>query len=151
MIDYLNRWEFYSIVALMFFLFSITIRKFVFNKKYKYCDYIFFYSFATFVVSFISMIFIYCMYKNELFKEKISNKTYLVFISSILVFIGILFKIKGYELVSNVAVLDGFMEPLKVISLFAISYLFLSTGLNLKVLSGIILSAIGVIVIIKHQ
>tara|TARA_Y100000591_G_scaffold28959_1_gene21562 strand:- start:432 stop:887 length:456 start_codon:yes stop_codon:yes gene_type:complete len=151
MIDYLNRWEFYSIVALMFFLFSITIRKFVFNNKYKYCDYIFFYSFATFVISFIAMIFIYCMYKNELFKEKVSNKTYLVFASSILVFIGILFKIKGYELVPNVAVLDGFMEPLKVISLFAISYLFLSTGLNLKVLSGIILSAIGVIVIIKHQ
>ena len=151
MIDYLNCWEFYSIVALMFFLFSITIRKFVFNSKYKYCDYIFFYSFATFVISFIAMIFIYCMYKNELFKEKVSNKTYLVFASSILVFIGILFKIKGYELVPNVAVLDGFMEPLKVISLFAISYLFLSTGLNLRVLSGIILSAIGVIVIIKHQ
>ena len=151
MIDYLNRWEFYSIVALMFFLFSITIRKFVFNSKYKYCDYIFFYSFATFVISFIAMIFIYCMYKNELFKEKVSNKTYLVFASSIFVFVGILFKIKGYELVPNVAVLDGFMEPLKVISLFAISYLFLSTGLNLRVLSGIILSAIGVIVIIKHQ
>jgi hypothetical protein len=149
----LNSWEIYALLALVCFLSSITLRKYIFNKSCNYCDYIFVFSLSLFIFSFFSLFAIKNIYKKELFKKNsfFDVNTFLIFISTFLLLAGLFFKIKGYQLVPNIALIDGFMEPLKVISLFFISYLFFNTGFNLKVLSGIILSAIGVIVIIKNK
>jgi hypothetical protein len=111
--------EIYAILALVCFLLSISLRKYVFNKKCNYCDYIFVFTLALFIFSLFSLFAIKNIYKKELFKKKsfFDENTVLIFVSTFLLLIG----------------------------------LFFNTRINLKVFSGIILSAIGVIIIVKNK
>jgi len=148
-----NRWELFVIIALVAFTISVSIRKYtLINNECNYCDFIFLFTLGVGIFSLLACLVIYSIYKKDLLKNKDNKKIILpIIFAAFLMTLGMVFKNRGYYLVPNVAVLDGFMEPLKVILLFIISYLFLSAKVNLKLIIGIILSLAGLNLILNNQ
>lgn len=151
--DLYNKWEFHTTIALLLFVVSVIIRKYLFNSKCDFHDFLFIYILMTGLFSLFISFIIYHIYKDKLFKDKKNNKKIILITTlvSFLVVIGIIFKSKGYYLVDNVAVLDGFMEPTKIILLFFASYFLLNTKFNIRILFGILLAMLGMVIIIKNQ
>mgnify|MGYP003989774469 CR=1 FL=1 len=148
-----DKWEFHTIIALLLFVSSVIIRKYLFNNKCNFNDFLFVYLLMMGIFAIFFSFFIYYIYKDNLFKDKKNNKKIILVTTlvSFLVILGIIFKSKGYYLVDNVAVLDGFMEPSKIILLFFASYFLLNTKFNIRILFGILVAILGMIIIIKNQ
>ena len=151
--NFKNRWEFFVIIALVTFTLSVSIRKFtLINNECNYCDFIFLFTLGVGIFSLLASFIIYSIYQKDLLKNKDNTKIIIpIILAALLMTIGMVFKNRGYYLVSNVAILDGVMEPLKVILLFIISYMFLSAKVNLKLIIGIILSLLGLNMILNNQ
>ena len=149
----LERWEFYTTIALFLFVTSVIMRKSLFNDKCKFHDFLFVNLMSTGIISILFSFIIYLLYKDDLLKDKKNNKKLITITSlaSLAIVFGIIVKNKGYYLVNNVAVLDGFMEPSKVILLFFASYFLLNTKFNIKTLFGILLAICGMVIILKNQ
>lgn len=149
----LERWEFYTTIALFLFVTSVIMRKSLFNSKCKFHDFLFVNLMSTGIISILFSFIIYLLYKDNLLKDKKNNKKLITITSlaSLAIVFGIIVKNKGYYLVNNVAVLDGFMEPSKVILLFFASYFLLNTKFNIKTLFGILLAICGMVIILKNQ
>ena len=149
----LERWEFYTTIALFLFVTSVIMRKSLFNAKCKFHDFLFVNLMSTGIISILFSFIIYLLYKDNLLKDKKNNKKLITITSlaSLAIVFGIIVKNKGYYLVNNVAVLDGFMEPSKVILLFFASYFLLNTKFNIKTLFGILLAICGMVIILKNQ
>ena len=148
-----DRWEFYTVIALLLFVISVIMRKSLFNAKCKFHDFMFVNLLSTGIISIFFSLIIYLLYKDDLLKDKKNNKKLITVTSlaALAIVFGIIAKNKGYYLVNNVAVLDGFMEPSKVILLFFASYFLLNTNFNIRILFGILLAIFGMIIIIKNQ
>ena len=148
-----NKWEFYTSIALFLFVISVIMRKSLFNAKCKFHDFMFVNLLSTGIISIFFSFIIYLLYKDDLLKDKKNNKKLITVTSlaTLAIVFGIIAKNKGYYLVKNVAVLDGIMEPSKVILLFFASYFLLNTNFNIKILFGILLAMFGMIIIIKNQ
>ncbi len=148
-----SKWEFHAIIALLLFVISVIMRKSLFNAKCKFHDFMFVNLLSTGIISIFFSFIIYLLYKDDLLKDKKNNKKLITVTSlaAIAIVFGIIAKNKGYYLVNNVAVLDGFMEPTKIILLFFASYFLLNTKFNIKILFGILLAMIGMAIIIKNQ
>tara|TARA_B100000900_G_C20530758_1_gene696215 strand:- start:896 stop:1351 length:456 start_codon:yes stop_codon:yes gene_type:complete len=147
-----DRWEFYTVIALFLFVTSVIMRKSLFNAKCKFHDFLFVNLMSTGIISIFFAFIIYLLYKDDLLKDKNNKKLITVTsLASLVIVFGIIFKNKGYYLVNNVAVLDGFMEPSKVILLFLASYFLLNTNFNIKIFFGILLAMFGMVIIIKNQ
>lgn len=148
----LERWEFYTTIALFLFVTSVIMRKSLFNAKCKFHDFLFVNLMSTGIISIFFAFIIYLLYKDDLLKDKNNKKLITVTsLASLVIIFGIIVKNKGYYLVNNVAVLDGFMEPSKVILLFFASYFLLNTKFNIKTLFGILLAICGMVIILKNQ
>lgn len=148
-----DKWEFHTTIALFLFTTSVIIRKFIFNDKCELHDFLFIHLSTIGIFSLLVAVIIYFIYKDKLLKDEKNNKK-IVLVSSLVSFLivaGIIFKNKGYYLVENVVVLDGYMEPSKIILLFFASYFFLNTAFSIKILFGILLAIMGMIIIIKNQ
>ena len=148
-----NKWEFYTSIALFLFVISVIMRKSLFNAKCKFHDFMFVNLLSTGIISIFFSFIIYLLYKDDLLKDKKNNKKLITVTSlaTLAIVFGIIAKNKGYYLVNNVAVLDGFMEPSKIILLFFASYFLLNTNFNIRILFGILLAMFGMIIIIKNQ
>ena len=148
-----NRWETFVVIALIAFIVSVTLRKYtLINNKCSYCDFIFLFTLGVGIFSLLACCIIYSMYQKELFKKKNNMKIIVpILFAAFLMTVGMIFKNRGYYLISNVAILDGVMEPLKVMLLLIISYLFLSAKINKIQIIGIILSLIGLNLILNNQ
>ena len=148
-----SKWEFHAIIALLLFVISVIMRKSLFNAKCKFHDFMFVNLLSTGIISIFFSFIIYLLYKDDLLKDKKNNKKLITVTSlaAIAIVFGIIAKNKGYYLVNNVAVLDGFMEPSKIILLFFASYFLLNTNFNIRILFGILLAMFGMIIIIKNQ
>tara|TARA_B100001175_G_C19235882_1_gene507608 strand:+ start:58 stop:516 length:459 start_codon:yes stop_codon:yes gene_type:complete len=148
-----NKWEFYTSIALFLFVISVIMRKSLFNAKCKFHDFMFVNLLSTGIISIFFSFIIYLLYKDDLLKDKKNNKKLITvtFLATLAIVFGIIAKNKGYYLVNNVAVLDGFMEPSKIILLFFASYFLLNTNFNIRILFGILLAMFGMIIIIKNQ
>ena len=148
-----DKWEFYTSIALFLFVISVIMRKSLFNAKCKFHDFIFVNLLSTGIISIFFSFIIYLLYKDDLLKDKKNNKKLITVTSlaAIAIVFGIIAKNKGYYLVNNVAVLDGFMEPSKIILLFFSSYFLLNTNFNIRILFGILLAMIGMGIILKNQ
>ena len=148
-----NKWEFYTSIALFLFVISVIMRKSLFNAKCKFHDFMFVNLLSTGIISIFFSFIIYLLYKDDLLKDKKNNKKLITVTSlaALAIVFGIIAKNKGYYLVNNVAVLDGFMEPSKIILLFFASYFLLNTNFNIRILFGILLAMFGMIIIIKNQ
>ena len=130
-----DRWEFYTVIALFLFVTSVIMRKSLFNAKCKFHDFLFVNLMSTGIISIFFAFIIYLLYKDDLLKDKNNKKLITVTsLASLVIVFGIIFKNKGYYLVNNVAVLDGFMEPSKVILLFLASYFLLNTKLSILII-----------------
>lgn len=148
-----DKWEFYTSIALFLFVISVIMRKSLFNAKCKFHDFIFVNLLSTGIISIFFSFIIYLLYKDDLLKDKKNNKKLITvtFLATLAIVFGIIAKNKGYYLVNNVAVLDGFMEPSKIILLFFSSYFLLNTNFNIRILFGILLAMIGMGIILKNQ
>lgn len=147
-----DKWEFYTSIALFLFVTGVIIKKYLFNNKCKFHDFLFINLLSTGIISIFFSFIIYLLYKDELLKDKNNKK--LIFVTSLvslIIVLGIIFKNKGYYLVNNVAVLDGFMQPMRIILLFFASYFLLNTKFNIRILFGILLAMIGMGIILKNQ
>jgi len=148
-----DKWEFHTTIALFLFTTSVIIRKLLFNNNCELHDYLFIKLLSIGIFSLLASFIIYFIYKDKLLKDKKNNKN-IVLVSALVSFLivnGIIFKSKGYYLVENVAVLDVYLEPSKIILLFFASYFLLNTAFNIKILFGILLAILGMIIIIKNQ
>jgi len=148
-----NKWEFYTSIALFLFVISVIMRKSLFNAKCKFHDFMFVNLLSTGIISIFFSFIIYLLYKDDLLKDKKNNKKLITVTSlaTLAIVFGIIAKNKGYYLVNNVAVLDGFMEPSKIILLFFASYFLLNTNFNIRILFGILLAMFAMRIIIKNQ
>jgi drug/metabolite transporter (DMT)-like permease len=148
-----NRWETFVVIALIAFTVSVSLRKYILiNNKCSYCDFIFIFTLGVGLFSLLACCIIYSMYQKNLFKNKNNMKIIVpILFTAFLMTLGMIFKNRGYYLVSNVAVLDGVMEPLKILLLFIISYLFLSAKVNLKLIIGIVLTLFGLNLMLNNQ
>ena len=148
-----NRWESFVIIALVAFTISVSIRKYtLINNECNYCDFIFLFTLGIGIFSLLACLVIYSIDQKKLFKKKNNMKIIvLILFAAFLMTVGMIFKNRGYYLISNVAILDGVMEPLKVMLLLLISYLFLSAKINKIQIIGIVLTLIGLNLILKNQ
>jgi len=148
-----DKWEFYTSIALFLFVISVIMRKSLFNAKCKFHDFIFVNLLSTGIISIFFSFIIYLLYKDDLLKDKKNNKKLITvtFLATLAIVFGIIAKNKGYYLVNNVAVLDGFMQPMRIILLFFSSYFLLNTKFNIRILFGILLAMTGMGIILKNQ
>jgi len=148
-----DKWEFYTSIALFLFVISVIMRKSLFNAKCKFHDFIFVNLLSTGIISIFFSFIIYLLYKDDLLKDKKNNKKLITvtFLATLAIVFGIIAKNKGYYLVNNVAVLDVFMQPMRIILLFFSSYFLLNTKFNIRILFGILLAMTGMGIILKNQ
>jgi len=148
-----KSWELYTIIALLLVIINVVAKKHLFNLKCNFYDVIFFYAFFLVVFYSLFLIFLYNDKKDILFKDKKNFKTILsfTFISSFCLGVGVIYKTKAYELVSNMSYVDALMEPSKIILLYLFSVLVFGTMFKPMILLGILLALSGIIIILKNQ
>ena len=147
----LNSWEIFSTLAIFLFGFSILIRKLLFNSN-DYESTIFFFMLFTSILLLISCIIFY-QKDNSIIYRFCKNKKniFLGILAAILFVSGILIKNKAYKLSPNAAYVEVYMEPLKIMLIYLISILFLSTTFNPKAALGLGISLLGIYMLVKNQ
>jgi hypothetical protein len=148
-----KSWELYTIIALVLVIINVVAKKHLFNLKCSFYDVIFFYAFFLIVFYSLFLIFLYNKKKDILFKDKKNFKTILffTFIASFTIGMGVLYKTKAYELVSNMSYVDALMEPSKIILLYLFSIMVFGTMFKPIISLGILLALTGIIIILKNQ
>ena len=151
--ELLNKWEFYAILAGFVFSLSIATRKYLFNLNYKFEE--------VFLITIITLAIIYTIYaiwiynhNNTLFKYDNKSLFKLISIgilSAVILSIGVYCRNKSYQLVPNAAYSASIIDTLKILLVFILSIVFLSSKFNFKALAGILFSIVGIYILITNQ
>ena len=151
--ELLNKWEFYAVIAGFVFSLSISTRKYLFDLKYKFEE--------VFIITFISAAFFYTIYAIWIYKTnktlfKYDNRSLLKLISigilsGLIIALGVYCRNKSYQLVLNPAYSASIIDTLKILLVFILSVLFLSSKFNYKALAGILFSIVGIYILITNQ
>ena len=130
-----------------------STRKYLFDLKYKFEE--------VFIITFISAAFFYTIYaiwvyknNNTLFKYDNGSLLKLISIgtlSGLIISIGVYCRNKSYQLVPNPAYSASIIDTFKILLVFILSIVFLSSNFNFKALSGILFSIIGIYILITNQ
>lgn len=151
--ELLNKWEFYAVIAGFVFSLSILTRKYLFNLNYKFEE--------VFLIIIITLAVIYTIYAIWVYKNnktlfKYDNRSLLKLISigvisAIILSLGVYCRNKSYQLVPNPAYSASIIDTLKILLVFILSVLFLSSKFNFKALAGILFSIVGIYILITNQ
>jgi drug/metabolite transporter (DMT)-like permease len=148
-----ETWEKYALFALLLFTIPAIIQKHLFNLKCKFYDVIFMYIFFVIIAYSIILLVLYNYKKKVLFKDKKKFKliTYMSLFAAFLMCLGVVCKIKAYELVNNISYVHVLMDPPKIILLYLFSILIFGTIFKPITLLGIILAVTGILIVLKNQ
>ena len=151
--ELLNKWEFYALIAGIVFSMSITTRKYLFNLNYKFEE--------VFLITIITLAIIYTLYAIWIYKhydnlfnynnESLFKLVSIGVLSAIILSLGVYCRNKSYQLVPNPAYSASIIDTLKILLVFILSVLFLSSKFNFKALSGILFSIVGIYILITNQ